>query len=526
MSVKLLDQNTLDDKSFWEGKTALLPNYDRTALPVKSLCFSAGRMAYGHTADILQDLLNDGPEAGLLAGIETFAARYCGDLAASDYLLTQLIYENEKGKVIPKIQGAIKKVIFVDDDTASSTWQKLMDYARDPAIQFATINAPEGAYGTVYDGSEFAKPTSDAVKQDMGNGSVTSDAAKWTAFARERFVSGLKCALVSCTNFSGNGHVTAATLRTVARAWEENGHAPKGFVDYLSDPSQFSFPNTMIDRIAVAPDAQTQEVMDGLGIASNVVVTERTRYWVVEDLFPNGRPAFEKAEGVIMEDSYEEVKKYEDMKLRILNMAHSVMAGLGVLLGYKGQFGVYRAMQDEDVRQVIDRIIGIVFETVDPPKKMDPRDFAKDTIGRLNNANIPDDPMRIAFNGSIKMQPRLMDTYYAGAGKGVAETELDLVLLGVAGFLRYTTGTDDKGGAYELEDDPIKDDLAACGQKAAIGDPAGAAAFKELIGRGDVMGKDLYSEGTAGLRMEEMVGKMLAGEGAVRKTVQEYLQRK
>jgi fructuronate reductase len=399
-----------------------------------------------------------------------------------------------------------------------------MVYARDPAIQFGTINAPEGAYGVVYKGGEYATPTSSAVKQDMETGSVISDAGKWTAFARERFHAGLKFALVSCTNFSGNGHVTGATLRTVARAWEDKGFAPKGLVGYLSDPSRFSFPNTMIDRIAVPPDEQTRKVMEKLGIASNIVVTERTRYWVVEDLFPNGRPEFEKAEGVIMEESYEEVKKYEDMKLRILNMAHSVIAGLGVLLGYRGQYGIYRAMQDKDIRKIIDCIICIVSGTIEHPGKMDPAHFAKDTIERLNNANIPDDPMRIAFNGSTKMQPRLMDTYFAGVRRSIPRTELDLVLLGVAGFLRYTVGTDDEGKSYPLEADPIKDVLVACGQKAVIGDPASSVAFRDLISRADVMGRDLYSEGDAGRRMQEIIGKMLAGPSSVRKTLQEYLR--
>jgi len=256
------------------------------------------------------------------------------------------------------------------------------------------------------------------------------------------------------------------------------------------------------------------------------VVTERTRYWVVEDLFPNGRPEFERAEGVIMEASYEEVKKYEDMKLRILNMAHSVIAGLGVLLGYRGQYGIYRAMQDKDLRDCINCIICIVFQTIEHPKKMNPTDFARDTIRRLENANIPDDPMRIAFNGSTKMQPRLMDTYFAGVRKGISRSELDLVLLGVAGFLRYTVGIDDEGKSYALEGDPIKDALVACGQRAAIGDPASALAFRDLISRSDVMGKDLYGEGSSGNRMQEMVGEMLAGPGAVRKTLQEYLRRR
>ncbi len=521
--MKVLDQRLLSDEAFWKGKKVALPQYNREQLPVRSICFSAGRMAYGHTGDIMQDLLNEDPEIGVMVGVETFAPKYVTELAASDFLMTQLIFENEKGVVLPKIQGAITKLLLADGSVNSLSWTKLMELARDPEVQFATINAPEGAYGVTYSGGEFAKPINPVLIKDMEEGTINSDPAKWTAFALERFKAGLKFAMVSCTNFSGNGHYTAATLKTVAKTWEEKGFAPKGFIEYLSDPNHFSFPNCMIDRIAVPPDEQTAKIMEKLGIKSNIVVTEKARYWAVEDIFPAGRPPFEKAEGVFMEDSYEEIKKYEDMKLRILNMSHSVIAGLGVLLGYRGQYGIYRAMQDQELTELISRIIAIVIKTIERPKKLDPHAFAKTTIERLNNPNIPDDPMRIALNGSTKMLPRFMDTYFAGCEKGIPMEELDLVLLPVAGFLRYTLGIDDQGEKFNLEDDPRKELLVQCGQTAKLGEAASASVFKELIALKDVMGEDLYTYGSTGERLEKMVEKMLSHQGAVREILQEYL---
>jgi fructuronate reductase len=530
--LRVLSQDLLNDTSFWRGKQALLPLYDRVNLPVTSVSFSAGRMAYGHTGDILQDLLNQNlrndarkeiPRVGLMVGVETFAMRYVAELAASDYLVTQLIYENEKGVAIPKIQGAIKTVLMVDDNTASMSWQRMMELARDPRVQFATINAPEGAYGVTYAGGDFAEPQAPNVKKDLEDGSALSDPGKWTAFALERFKAQLPFAMVSCTNFSGNGQVTGGTLRLMARAWEKQGRAPKGFLAYLSDPARFSFPNTMIDRIAVPPDEIALAAMDKIGVRSNVVVTEKVRYWAVEDRFPAGRPPLEDAEGVFMCPDHEDVKRYEGMKLRILNMSHSIIAGLGVLLGYRGKYGVYRAMQDKDVTGVIFKILDLVMRTVERPKGIDPRDFAKDTIIRLNNANIPDDPMRIAFHASTKMKFRFMDTYYAAQKQGIPDSELAVVLLPIAGFLRYTVGIDDQGVGFALEDDPIKARLAACGAAAALGDPSSATAFKDLISDPDVMGKDLYAHGNTGRDLERLVGKMLKGPGAVRATVSEAL---
>jgi len=523
MPTRTLTQALLADAPFWRGKRVELPRYDRTAIPVRALSFSAGRMAFGHTGDILQDLLAVEPATGLMVGVETYAARYVAELSACDYLITQLIYGDERGAVTPKIQGAMRSVLFVDDDTGSLTWHRLMELARDPRLQFGTINAPEGAYGMSYLGGEEAEPLSAAVKRDLHEGTVTSDAGKWTAFARERFAAGLPFALVSCTNFSGNGQVTGAILKTIGRAWEAKGFAPAGFVDYLRSPRGFTCPNCMIDRIAVPPDETARGVLEGLGIRSSLVVTERIRYWVVEDAFPAGRPAFERAEGVIVEESYAEVKKYEEMKLRILNMGHSTFGHLGVLLGYRGPYGVYRASQDAGLMTLLRRIIAQVFATLDRPKQMDPERFAGDSLLRFQNPNIPDDPMRAALNGSTKLVPRFLDTYFAGRERGLEAADLEAVLLPVAAFLRYCLGIDDAGSVYELADDPLREALLACGARARLGDPRSASALDPLIARPDLMGRDLFACGDAGNRLRGMAAEMLEGPGAVRAALERRL---
>jgi hypothetical protein len=175
MPTLVLDQKLLENRPFWKNKSVDLPQYNRQQADVKSLCFSAGRMAYGHTGDILQDLLNRDPGVGVMVGVETYAARYCADLAASDYLMTQLIFGSEKGQVFPKIQGAIQSVLFWTTIHAADRL-KLLELAATRRSN-CTINAPESVYGVVYSGGEFAEPVSAAVKREMAEGTVTSDPA-------------------------------------------------------------------------------------------------------------------------------------------------------------------------------------------------------------------------------------------------------------------------------------------------------------------------------------------------------------
>ena len=492
--ARMLTDELFRDDSFWRGKGhCLFPEYDRAKLPVTAICFSPGRMGFGHFADILQDLMNQGVDAGMICGVESFSQSYYNDVVANDFLCTHVIYGPQKGEAEVKFQGAFKNMLFLDANTKSLSWRRLLDYACDKRVQYATINAPEAAYGMRYFGGDYAEPTSARVKEDMEKGTVQSDPGKWTYFLLERYKAGLKFAIVSCTNFSKNGFFTAATVRTMARAWEQNGFAPKGFEAYVADRSQVGFPNTMIDRIAVSPDAAVYELLEKVGVVSSVVVTEQNRYWAIEDCFPNGRPDFDKAEGVFMCKDFEDVKKYEDMKLRILNMSHTTIAGYGVCLGYRGEYGIYRAMQNKEITDMITGIISVVTRIIEKPENIRVEDFVADTYARLNNPNIPDDPMRIALGCSTKVLPRFMDTYWEAKEVGIPAEELTCILKATAGVLCYCCGKDIHGENFELSADPILETLKKCGADALAGVET-KKAFQPLLSDPAVMGKDLFSE--------------------------------
>lgn len=523
--MEQLNQALLDNAKFWQNKKVDLPKYNRKTTPIRSIAFAAGRMAFGHTGDILQDLLNENSSVGQMLGVKSNSLASAEEFSKSDSLITQFIFENEKGKVTPRIIGAIKDTIYCDNNKNSVTWQVLLKYARDPQVQFATINAPEIVYGVTYDHKgPLATVVDPKLKADIENGTIETDPAKWVLFALERFKAKLKFAYVSCTNFSANGNFTAACMKTIAKGWEDKGFAPKGFYDYLSDVKQVGFPNCMIDRIAVAPDDSTKARLAELGYQSPLVVTEKARYWVVEDIFPAGRPPFEKAKGVILEKSYLEVKKYEDMKLRVLNMSHSTIAHLGILLGYKGNYGIYKAINDKNIRQLINNIITIVKKTIPSPNQMSVDVFAQETIERLLNANIPDDPMRIASSGSAKMHPRFLETFFEATEKGFSKKEIDQLLLPVAGFIRYTLGVDDLGNSFNLEKDQFLDLLTKAGKSTTVGNAVITPEIKALISHKGITHKDLYQTNGAGQTLEDMILSMLKGKGAVKETIEKYLQ--
>ena len=92
-------------------------------------------------------------------------------------------------------------------------------------------------------------------------------------------------------------------------------------------------PSTMVDRIVPATtDEDRARIEKALGFRDAwPVVTEPFTQWVIEDRFPQGRPAWEKAGAEFVAD----VEPYEQMKLRLLNGSHSTLAYLGYLAGYE-----------------------------------------------------------------------------------------------------------------------------------------------------------------------------------------------
>ena len=112
----------------------------------------------------------------------------------------------------------------------------------------------------------------------------------------------------------------------MARAWLERGFAPQAFVDWLEDEAKVAFPWSMIDKITPRPSEDVARQLESLGIEGMApIVTEKhtyiapfvnaeaPQYLVIEDRFPNGRPALEKA-GVYMTDR-DTVNRTERMKV-------------------------------------------------------------------------------------------------------------------------------------------------------------------------------------------------------------------
>jgi len=121
--------------------------------------------------------------------------------------------------------------------------------------------------------------------------------------------------MVSMDNCSQNGAKLREAVMMVAEEWQKAGFVEAGFTEYVSNEKLIAFPWTMIDKITPRPSEQIADDLEALGVENmQPVITEKRtyiapfvnaekpQYLVIEDNFPNGRPALEKGFGVYMTD--------------------------------------------------------------------------------------------------------------------------------------------------------------------------------------------------------------------------------
>ncbi len=535
-----LNLESLANREAWAEKGIKLPEYDidkmrenTKANPVW-LHFGAGNIFRGFIAVLQQRLLNEGlAESGIIAA-DTF-----------DYDMIDKIYKpydnlvlnvglkadgNTSMEVVASLAEAVK-----GDFNDANERQRLMAIIAAPSLQMVSFTITEKGYAL----RDMEGNLLEIVKQDMTAGPQKPHHAMSvvTALLWERFQKGAQpIALCSMDNCSHNGEKLKTSVTEIACAWKDNGLVSEEFLAYIGDESRVSFPWSMIDKITPRPAKEIEDMLENLGIADmKPVITNRNtyiaafvnaeipQYLVMEDRFPNGRPALEKA-GVYLTDR-DTVNKTEKMKVTTcLNPLHTAMAVYGCLLGYDH---IAKEMQDKDIYTLVEQI-GYVegLPVVTDPQIIHPKDFIDEVMKeRLPNLYIPDMPQRIATDTSMKIPIRFGETiksYLAAPDKDVKS--LTFIPLAIAGWFRYLLGVNDAGEKMELSADPMLAELTAKLSGIAFDDASTYhGELKEILANETIFATDLCKAGLADT-IEDMFKELLAGPGAVRATLHKYAQ--
>lgn len=534
-----LNKESIKDRAAWEKIGIQLPSFDYDALRSEThahprwVHVGAGNIFRGYIAALGQKVIEEGGMKSGITALSTFDHQIMDKIYNPyDDLALQVIMHAD-GKLDKTVIASVGESVRADAENPAE-WGRCCEIFRDPGLQMVSFTITEKGYHIKgMDGSFYPDVLDDFANGAKG-GVPKNGMAIIAALLLARYQAGkFPVAMVSMDNFSHNGDKLFDSVSTIAKEWVKNGAAEQGFVDYISDPKLVSFPCSCIDKITPRPDASVSKALTDSGFESTeLVITDKNtyiapfvnaeapQYLVIDDCFPNGRPPLEKA-GVYFVGR-ETVDEFERMKVcTCLNPLHTAMAIFGCLLGFTS---IAVEMKDEAIAKLV-HVIGYDegMPVVVDPGIVKPADFLAEVIEkRLPNPYIPDTPQRIATDTSQKLPIRYGETIKLYMQRdGLDVSSLKCIPLTIAAWCRYLMGLDDNGEKMALSSDPLLEQLQGYLKDVKFGDPSSVGgSLKPILTSDRIFGSDLYKDGL-GEKIEGYFKRMIAGKGAVRKTLNE-----
>lgn len=425
------------------------PRQDPAGLRIGIVHLGVGAFHRAHQAVFTEDA---GDGWGV-CGVSQRSRTVLEQLVAQDGLYTVLT--RSATGVDARVVGAVRDLRFADATRIT-----------DPAVRVVTLTVTEKGYR--HDPATGRLRLDDAgIQADLAGGpprTVVGQLAR--GLAARRAADAGPVAVVCCDNLAQNGRTLAGLVGDFVGALRDEPLA-----EWIA--SQVRFPSTVADRIVPATTVEDRAEarrligLDDLG----TVVTEPFKQWVIEDDFPGGRPAWEKAGALLSAD----VTPYEVVKLRLLNGSHSALAYLGALAGCEtiadamGRFAeVARGLMSEDV-----------LPTLDIPDGFDIVSYQQQLLERFANPALRHRIVKVAMDGSQKLPQRLLATVRARRAAGA---EPRWAALAVAAWMRWVCVAPDL-------DDPMAPRL-----RAAVGGASPDEVVDGLLAINEIFGDDLRDD--------------------------------
>ena len=498
--------------------------------------FGAGNIFRAFQANVAQNLLNSGVlDTGLIA-----AEGYDYEIIEKSYrphdnlsILATLKADNTVEKTIV---GSIMESLILDSKNEAE-YARLREIFKNPSLQMASFTITEKGYAIANAKGEFFP----AVAADFEKGPEAPESylGKVVSLLYTRYTHGaLPIAMVSMDNCSHNGDKLYAAVNAFAKAWTDNGLVEAGFLGYVNDQTKVTFPWSMIDKITPRPDAKVEAMLaeDHIGGLDAVVTSKNTyiapfvnaeecEYLVIEDAFPNGKPALDKG-GIIFTDRAT-VDKVEKMKVcTCLNPLHTALAIYGCLLGYTL---ISEEMKNPLLKNMVE-VIGYKegLPVVVNPGILDPKKFIDEVVNvRIPNPFLPDSPQRIATDTSQKLSIRFGETIKAYEASPDLHTEdLKLIPLVYAGWLRYLMGIDDEGREFTPSSDPLLEEARQYVADYELSfSPKDLSKLDALLANEKIFGVNLHAIGMDTL-VKQYFAELSSGMGAVAAALKKYVPEK
>jgi len=416
---------TLDDVS----GDARLPGYQPQAHGIGIVHLGVGAFHRAHQAVITDDALAKHGGDWRIAGVCLRSKDSAKNLNEQNGLYT--LIERDQSATTARVIASIDHVIAADPKAT-------LALLSDAAIRIVTLTVTEAGYGINRE-NRLPDKSNLVVARDLTDPENPTGVLGLlvASIARRREAGCVPFTVLSCDNLSGNGALLRDGVIGFARAtfgaelaqWIKNNIA---------------FPNSMVDRITPASTDDTRIVAAQQTGCDDLAAVEAEPFiqWVIEDNFNSGRPQWEHGGAIFVSD----VSPYEQMKLTMLNGAHSMLAYSGFLTACKH---VRDVMHDEALSILVNRHINAAASVLKPLPGVDLNEYGLALADRFANPAIAHDTYQIAADGTQKLPQRIFEPALAAID---AQLDTRPYAFATAMWMRFCLQHHDEGARYELHD--------------------------------------------------------------------------
>lgn len=417
-------------------------------LPEKVLQFGTGVLLRGLCDFFIDKANKQGIFNGSVVVVKSTSTGGADAFATQDGLYTHFIRGIENGATKDEaiVNESISRVVSANDQ-----WQDVLECAKNADMQLIISNTTE--VGIAYQ------------EENVLKGVPASFPGKLLAFLFERYkaFNGSEEAgmvIVPTELITEN----ATKLKTILLQLAAFNHLNEEFVNWLQNANHFC--NSLVDRIVPGKlsNEEKKTAEQSLGYSDDLMImSEVYRLWAIEtssEKVKNVLSFSQADDGVVLAP---DIYKFRELKLRLLNGAHTYLCGLAVLGGFETvrdamQKGYFKSFATELMLSEICKAVTDESISYDEAKA-----FSLKVIDRFSNPYIEHKWLSIALQYTSKMLLRNVPVLlkYYEKRKGVPY----FMATGFAAYLLFmknckTADAGDQPGEYA-----VKDDKAAVLQK-------------------------------------------------------------
>jgi tagaturonate reductase len=444
--MQVLNKQTI--KALTASQQLILPESAQMDYPERVLQFGTGVLLRALPDYFIDQANRKGKFKGRVVVVKSTSTGSSDEFKQQDGLYTICVKGLHDGKIVNQtnINSAISRVLSATDE-----WQAVLKVATSPDLQVVISNTTEVGIVMSEDNILDSPPA--------------SYPGKLLAVLHHRYL--------HCSGDSRFGLVIIPTelieengtkLKNILINLALHNQLDNAFMDWLKHANHFC--NSLVDRIVpgkMSADAH-QEKEAELGFKDQLMImAEPFSLWAIESNSDYVKQVlqFDDADTgcLIVDDIY----KYKELKLRLLNGTHSFSCGVALLAG----FGLVReAMSDLKMSAFVKGLMmDDIVESIEGDKisRIEAEEFAKKVIDRFSNPFIDHKWSSISVQFTSKMKMRNVPLLIKSANRFGKVS--DRMVVGFAAYLLLMDTLQEEGNNYfcgHIKDKiKLTDDFAA-----------------------------------------------------------------